>query len=51
MWKVGKLQIYHGIRLYSGNKLIVDEDWFKKGHWEYKDIPQGQHIVGIYGKI
>ena len=51
VYKVGKLQIYHGLRLYAGEETIVDEHWYTKGEWEYQDIPADRRIVGIYGSI
>ena len=35
VFAVGKMQIYHGIRLATSEKTIIDETWYSNGKWEY----------------
>ena len=44
---------YIGIQLYGkDDEMIVDETWGRLfGNWIYKEIPQGEKLVGFFGTI
>ena len=35
VYKVGNLQLYHGLQLFSGEDMILNESWYNSGEWEY----------------